>query len=117
MRLEKKKDEELARRAGLTKRTLVQLLFLTIVTVAAYFLTNALFAEELISRGRMLGVFPFLRRLPDWAPQVLIIIGLVFVMQILFTFFFFLFSPEAWRKIDQGSLYSQNKDPYDDYRQ
>ena len=116
MHLEKKKEEELARREGLTRRTLWQLLFFSATIIAAYFLTNALFNEEIITPQRMRGVFPFLHRMPDWAPQLLIIIALVIVMQILFIFFFFMFSREAWEKVDRGSMKSRVKDPYDDRR-
>jgi hypothetical protein len=123
MRLEKQKEEELARRKGLTGRTFIQAGFFIVLSIAAYFLSGVLLDPEggLVTAARIRGVLPFLRQLPDWGPpdlwpRLVLTIGIVLVMQVLFSFGFILSSGSAWKKVGEGTLDSRNPDPFDDYR-
>lgn len=111
MRLEKKNQEELRRRKGLTGRTLVQVIWLIISGVIAWFLLS--FAE-----GQ--GAFTYdeiyrLLAIPRTVSQVVVkggmVLLIVFIMQIAMLIGFTFASPEGRRHSGEPSLHSYNKDP------
>jgi hypothetical protein len=67
MRLEKKNEEMLARRKGLTGRTIIQTIWLAISFVAAYFFINYLIDQDYISYDQIYNGFSLPRSVPEWA--------------------------------------------------
>jgi hypothetical protein len=115
MRLEKKNEEMLARRKGLTGRTIVQVIWLLISFAVAYFVANYLIDEGVITYQqiyRELG-------LPGTIPEAVILFGImfiiVFVMQFFLIFGFMIGDPEGRRKLGDPSMKSRNKDPFDNH--
>ena len=113
MRLEKKLEEELAKRRGATGRTIVQLIWLIISFVIAYFLINYLFEQEAITYGMIYRVgIP--KSVPEWA----ILLTLMFVVVVAMQFFLFIgyafANPEGRRRTGDPTLRSSVKDPYDE---
>ncbi len=113
MRLEKKREEELDKRRGSAGKTVVQLIWLVISFVIAYFLTNYLFEQEVITYGMVYRVgIP--RSIPEWV----ILLTLMFVVVVAMQFFLFIgyafANPEGRRRTGDATLRSSEKDPYDD---
>jgi type VI protein secretion system component VasF len=114
MRLEQKKDEELAARKGMTGKTIITFIWLIISGVAAYFLITYLIDQDYLS----LSIFYQLgvpRAVPDWVFFALLILAVVLFMQFFLLFGFMLASPEGRRHTGDPSLHSHSKDPFEDY--
>lgn len=114
MRIEKKQDEVLAKRKGLTGRTIVQIVWLLISFAAAYFIVNYLLDEAVISYQQIYNEFS----LPNSVPQEAVLFGLmlviVFFMQMVMIIGFMMADPEGRRKLGEPTLKSRNKDPFSD---
>jgi hypothetical protein len=113
MHLEKKEQEELDRRKGLTIRTIIQIIWLLISFALAYLLTNALESEGAFSYGQIYRTFSIPSAVPRWAIQGALMLIVVILMQFFFFLTFAWFSPEGRRRPGQPSLHSQHKDPFD----
>lgn len=116
MRLEKKHQEELAKRKGLTGKTIVQVIWLGLTGIGAYFFTEYLFAGEYITSNLFYTQLFIPRFIPEWGLKALLILGMVIVMQIFFSLGYVIASPEGRRRTGDATLYSRNKDPFDDRR-
>lgn len=117
MRLEKLREEEAAKRKGSAFKTIVQLIWLLLSFIAAYFLTQYLFEQQILSYNtiyRILAVSP--RSLPQFVITGAIMLIIVFIMQMFLFLGFFFASPEGRRRPGQPSLYSRNPDPLDPER-
>ena len=114
MRLEKKKDEEIAARKGMTGRTIIAFIWLAISGTLAYFLIEYLISENIFSLNTFyqMGV-P--RAVPDWVLMGVMILIIVMLMQTFLLFGFMVASPEGRRRTGDPSLYSHSKDPLDDH--
>ncbi|MCA9973107.1 MAG: hypothetical protein KC425_22970 [Anaerolineales bacterium] len=117
MRLEKKADAELARRQGQARRTVIQLIWLLISFVVAYFVaTRVIFApaEGLLTYQQ---VYRWLQissnDLPQWVILGAVMLLIVIVMQFVFFIGYFAASPEGRRRTGTPSLHSRSKDPLD----
>ncbi|MCP4426291.1 MAG: hypothetical protein GY803_17505 [Chloroflexi bacterium] len=114
MRLEKKQEEELERRKGLTGRTIIQFTWLLISFAAAYFLVTYLFNEGYLSYNQIYNV-----GIPRKVPEE--IIAGVFMIFVVVAMQFFLFigyafaNPEGRRRTGDPTLQSRTKDPYNDF--
>ncbi len=112
MRLEKKRDEELARRKGLTGRTIFATFWLLISIVIGYFLVDYLIDQGLLS----LNMF-YQLGIPRSVPSVVffwvLVLIVVAIMQFFLMFGFMIASPEGRRRTGEPTLYSRNKDPFD----
>lgn len=112
MRLEKKREEELARRRGMTGRTIVAFIWLLLSGVAGYYLVTYLIDQNFINLNMFydLGI-------PRAVPDELFLAGLVLVVVAVMQFFLFLgfmvASPEGRRPTGEPSLSSRSKDPFD----
>lgn len=116
MRLEKKKQEQLSKRKGLTGRTIAMVIWLGISIAIAYFLTEYLFSQGYLTE-RIFYVDLFIpRSVPLAGLKVITIFGMVVAMQVVFYLGFFFASPEGRRRTGDASLKSRNKDPFDDGR-
>ncbi len=116
MRLEKKKQQELDKRKGLTKRTIAMVIWLGLSFVVAYLLTEFMFSAGYLTTK----IFYVDLRLPTsipenglkWMTMFVIVVG----MQIIFSLGFMIASPEGRRRTGDATLRSRNKDPFDDGR-
>lgn len=117
MRLEKKKEEEIARRQGMTGKTLIQVVWLVLSGVVAYFLlTYMLTSEEInFSYNTIYGGLFIPTSVPRWVVLGGMILIFVLVMQMFLALGFAIASPEGRRKTGKPSLYSRNKDPFDNH--
>jgi hypothetical protein len=117
MRLDRRREEELARRKGLTTRAIVQGIWLLISAVAAYFFVRYLMDNDYLSYA-----FLYNRVLvPRWIPEWAVLLGLVLIGVIILQFFFLLafalVSAQGRAKSGTPTAYSSNPDPFDsDYR-
>lgn len=113
MHLEQLRDEELARRKGQARRTVLQLMWLVLTSVAAYFLTNLLFTQNENLYATLYAQFS----IPGWVPTAVIfwvvVLLIVALMQLIFLLSFLLASSEGRRRPGEPSLYSRNPDPFD----
>jgi uncharacterized membrane protein YedE/YeeE len=114
MRLQKKKEEELAKRKGLTGKTIIQVIWLAISVAIAFFLTQFLFAGNYVNLQMFYTQLFIPSAVPEWGVKAIMIFGIVVVMQIIFAMGFFIASPEGRRRTGDASLHSRNKDPFDD---
>lgn len=114
MRLEKKHEEELARRKGLTGKTIIQVIWLLVTGTLAYFFTNYLFSEGIVSANTFYNQLYIPRSIPELGVKLIMVFGIVVVMQIVFSIGFIIASPEGRRRLGDPSMQSRNKDPFDD---
>lgn len=113
MRLEKKQQEELQQRKGLTGRTIVQVIWLIISGVIAYFLLNYLEGQGAFTYDEIYRLVAIPRSVPEWAVMGGMILLIVIVMQVAMLIGFIVASPEGRRRTGQPSLHSHSKDPFD----
>ena len=114
MRIEKQQEAVLAKRKGLTGRTIVQFFSLLISFIIAYFVAVYLFENGVLNIGRLRVAFSFV---PFHIPPWIFLAGTMLVIVIIIQFFiaigFALGSPEGHRKTGDPSLHSRIKDPND----
>lgn len=112
MRLEKKREEELAQRKGTTCKTIVQFTWLLISFVIAYFAIDLIISAGYLSYNMIYGVgIP--RSIPPIAIKLVLMFFIVVVMQF-FLFIGFMFAnPEGRRRTGDPTLKSKTKDPFD----
>ncbi|HEX6386373.1 MAG TPA: hypothetical protein VF177_17005 [Anaerolineae bacterium] len=114
MRLEKKRDEELAERKGMTGKTIIQIVWLLISFVIAYFLSVYLFEQEVITYNMLYTQLAIPRDVPREALLGGLMLLIVMVMQMFLILGFVIASPEGRRRTGEPSLRSRKKDPFDD---
>lgn len=119
MLLEKKREEEFAKRKGSTKKTIIQTIWLAISAVGGYFFVDWLNSSGTLTYTSLYGMgLP--RSVPEWGIMVGLILGVVIVMQLVFTLGYVLGSPAGREKRNQASLHSYNdhvadNNDYDDF--
>lgn len=117
MRLEKKKQSELAERKGLTTRTIVQVIWLGISGVIAYFVLDWLFETEQLTYDYFYNNLLIPRDVPEVAILGALILFAVLVMQFFLILGYGFASPVGRERPGNPSPYSQTYDPMqDDYR-
>ncbi len=114
MRLEKKHQEELSKRKGLTGKTIIQVIWLLTTGTLAYFFTNYLFSQGIINANIFYNQLYIPRSVPVIGVKLIVVFGMVVVMQIVFFMGYFIASPEGRRRTGDASMHSRNKDPFDD---
>lgn len=114
MRLDKKREEELARRKGSARKTMIQSVWLLITIVAAYFITTYLFAQGILTYDMLYIGLGLPRSIPEWALLAGTVLLIVIVMQVFLMFGFIFANPEGRRKLGDPTLTSRYKDPFDD---
>ncbi len=112
MRIQQKQDAEIAKRKGSTTRTIIQVVWLGLNSVVAYFLiTYMLNSDEVnFSYNRIYQVLLIPTSVPTWVLLTGMIIVFVLVMQVFLSFGFILVSPEGRRKTGDASLHSRNEE-------
>jgi len=116
MRLEKKKQEELSKRKGLPLRTIVFVFWLAISFAVAYFLVQYMFNGGYLSERFYYSDLGLPNNWPIELLKGATMLLIVVVMQVFLTFGFMLASPEGRRRTGDPTMYSRNKDPFDDGR-
>lgn len=112
MRLEKKKDEEIAARKGMTGKTIIAFIWLSISAVVAYFLVKYMFDTSVLRYSAFYNMgLP--KQIPNWVIMATMVLFVVAIMQAFLMFGFIFASPEGRRRTGDASLYSHSKDPYD----
>lgn len=114
MRLEKKAEEELSKRKGLTIRTIIQLIWLVISFGIAYFVLDTLEAEGQFTYLQLRNSLSLPAQVPDWAIQGGIMLIFVIIMQFVLFMAFVWVSPEGRRRPGDPTLRSKHSDPFDD---
>lgn len=117
MRIEKKKEQELAQRKGLTRRTVIQVIWLLLSGVIAYFIVQALFDGGYISMEFFRNELAIPQEVPDIAIEGGLVLLIVFVMQFFLIFGYVVASPQGRERSGKPSAYSSNPDPLEnEYR-
>ena len=116
MRLEKKRNEQLAKRKGLTGRTIIMVIWLIFSFAVAYFLTEYMFSVGYLSEGLYYNELLIPNSVPPLGLKLMTMFAIVVCMQIIFYLGFFIASPEGRRRTGDPTLRSRNKDPFDDGR-
>lgn len=114
MRLEKKNEERLAQRKGLTGKTIIQVIWLLFTGTLAYFFASYLFSEGVVTASMFYNQLFIPRSVPEIGLKLIMVLGLVIVMQIVFSLGYILASPEGRRRTGDATMHSRNKDPFDD---
>ena len=119
MRLEAKREAEVAKRKGLAFRTIVAIIWLGICFILAYLFVGWLKENEYLQ----VGFFYNSLFIPRTISEDLVWLGFTFVLVIIMQFFLLLgyafFSPEGRLRTGTPSVKARNPDPLDkkyDYR-
>lgn len=111
MRLERKRDAELAKRKGLAVKTIIALFWFGLCFAAAYYLVNWLLESETITYGFFYSRFS----IPRTVDEEFIRFGLMFVIVVLIQFFVLIgyafASPTGRLRPGDPSLTSREPDP------
>ena len=117
MRLEKVHEAELERRKGSARKTVIQVIWLLISFVIAYFVsTLVIFSPDngLLTHDQIYRTLQLSRSsIKEWMITGAIMIIIVFFMQMFLFIGFALASCEGRRRPGTPSLYSRHKDPQD----
>jgi hypothetical protein len=117
MRLDRRREEELARRQGLTTRTIIQGIWLLISAVVTFLFIRYLMANDYLSYAFLYNRLLVPRWVPEWALMLVLILAGVIILQFFFLLAFAIVSPEGRAKSGTPTAYSRNPDPFDnDYR-
>jgi hypothetical protein len=124
MRLQRKQEEELARRKGNAGKTIIQFVWLLISFVLAYFLANYLFNSEVITEEAIVDTLLDLISLvggsvsaasiPGWLVLGVVMLVIVFFMQLFLFIGFALASPEGRQRTGDPSLRTRHPQDFDD---
>lgn len=113
MRIEMKREAELAKRKGQTWKTLLAILWLAATFAGSYFITGWLLEEEYIN----LSFFYQTLRIPGNISESTVKLGLVAAVFLAFQFIVLMFiavlSPSAKRRSGVPRADSDDPDPYD----
>jgi putative flippase GtrA len=109
MRLEKKKDDEIAARQGMTGRTIITVIWLGISALAAYFLVQYIFDTNVLRYSTFYNMgLP--SSVPKWVIMTFLVIIVVAIMQTFLMFGFMIASPEGRRRTGDPTAYSRSKE-------
>ena len=115
MKIQKKKERELAAREGSAKTTLIQGTWLLISFVIAYFLFRYLDSSGTLTMRSLRTALQIPRSIPDGVIMAGAMFAFVVVSQIALALGFFLASPAGRRKAGHGNLHSNYNDLNDNY--
>lgn len=117
MRLDRKKDSELAQRKGLTVRTIIQTFWLILSGIIAYVGLDWLFTSEQLTYDFFYNTLLVPRSVPEPVIMGALIIIVVIVMQFFLVMGYAIGSPQGRERTGKPSPYSSTYDPMqDDYR-
>lgn len=117
MRLDKQKEAALAKRQGQARKTIIQLIWLGISFVVAYFVATLYILAPDNGLITYRQIYSALQISSSKVPQGVILgavmLIIVFIMQFVFFIGYFFTSYEGRRRPGTPSLYSRNEDPLD----
>jgi TRAP-type C4-dicarboxylate transport system permease small subunit len=117
MRLEKKRDSELAERKGLAVRTIIQTIWLVLSGIIAYVALDWIFSSEQLTYDFFYTSLGIPRSVPEAVIMGVLIILIVLVMQFFLVMGYAIASPQGRQRTGDPSPYSSTYDPMqDDYR-
>jgi len=119
MRIEMKRDRELAKRKGNARRTLVAILWIALCFGAAYLITEWLFDQEIVNMNFFYSKFMIPRSVDEFFVRLGFMAVIVIVMQFFILIGFAFSSPIGRMRPGRASAYSREPDPNDhryDYR-
>lgn len=113
MRIEKRREQELAKRQGNWKRTIVQGTWLIISFIIAYYLVTYMDEQRIITTGMVRNAFQLSSSVPQWAVLGGMMLVIVVIFQFVMAMGYFIASPQGRRKAGKGDMYSENRDPFE----
>lgn len=116
MRIDQVREAELKKRKGSSIRMIIQIVWLIISGVVAYFLSNYIITNTDLNFNFFRNNFFIPPVIPDWAIHGAFILILVFLMQAIFAVGYAFGSPEGRVKTGRPRADSRNPDPFDDNR-
>jgi flagellar basal body-associated protein FliL len=115
MRLEMKRNAEVAQRKGLTVRTIVAVCWFALAAVIGYFLVNWMFENGIVTAN----FFYSQLFIPGTVDEIFIRTGLilfvVFILEFMAIMVFALTSSQARQKTGRARAEAQVHDPFDNY--
>lgn len=114
MRIDRKRDEELARRKGFARRTVIQSIWLLLSAAATYFFLRYLIDNDHLSYELFYSQLSLPRWLPEWAILLALIVVGVVILQFFFFLAFALASSEGRAQTGRATPFSRHHDPFDD---
>lgn len=114
MRIDRHRDEELARRKGFARRTVIQSVWLLFSAVATYLFIRYLMSNDYLSYDLLYRQLSLPRSLPEWAILLAMIVIGVVILQFFFFLAFALVSPDGRTQTGRATPYSRHQDSFDD---
>jgi ABC-type uncharacterized transport system fused permease/ATPase subunit len=115
MKIQKKKEREMAERQGSTKTTLIFGSWLVLSMLIAYFFFSYLDSSGTLTMRTLRSQMQLPPSIPEWAVMVGAILVFTMASQIALSLGFFLANPSARRKVGKGDLRSRHHDLRDNY--
>lgn len=114
MRIDRQRETELARRKGLTTRTILQGTWLLISGVATYLFISYLMNNDILSYDLLYNRLLVPRWIPEWALLAILVLVGVIILQFFFFLAYAIVSPEGRVQTGRPTPHSRNPDPFDD---
>lgn len=114
MRIDRRRDQELARRRGFARRTVVQSVWLLLSAAATYFFVRYLMTNNYLSYEQIYRQLSLPPSLPEWAILLAMIVIGVGILQFFFFLAFALVSPDGRAQTGRATPYSRHNDPFED---
>jgi hypothetical protein len=116
MRIDRIREAELKQRKGSSIRMIIQLVWLGISGVIAYFLSSYIINNTDLTLAFFRNNFFIPPTIPDWVIHAAFVVILVFLMQAIFFVGYAFGSPEGRVKTGRPRADSRNPDPFDEDR-
>jgi len=110
MKIEKKRERELAERQGSARKTIIQGAWLLLSITAAFFLFRYLDQSGILTMRYLRTQLSLPAAVPEAVIMGIAILAFVIVSQFVLTLGFFFGSPQGRRKPGRGDMYSTNRD-------
>ena len=110
MKLEKKRDQEMAERKGSAKTTIIQGTWLLLSIAIGFFLFRYLDQEGILTMRFLRSELSIPSSVPEAVIMGVAILAFVIASQFALTLGFFFASPTGRRKAGRGDLYTSNPD-------
>jgi hypothetical protein len=110
MKLEKKRDREMAERKGSARATIIQGTWLLLSIIVGFYLFRYLDQEGILTMRFLRSELSLPAAVPEEVIMGVLILAFVIASQFAITLGFFFGSPEGRRKAGRGDLYTTNRD-------
>lgn len=116
MRIDRVREVEIRKRKGSSVRTIIQIVWLGLSAVVAYFLSSYIFNNTELTISFLRTSFLLPPRVPDWAIHLAFGIAIVLVLQFIYAIGYAFGSPEGRVKTGKPRFDSRDPDPFDESR-